>query len=89
MFSIRNRSKEFSYIVRFVRGFEPDDLQNREIKEQLRSLWVAYCIHWNLDVDTRSYDDDIVVLWEALREETGLSTDDFNRFYAFMATHLV
>lgn len=34
----------------------------------LHCLWVAYCLHHDLDADTATYDYDILHLWESLAE---------------------
>ena len=49
-------------------------------REQLRCLWTAYCILYDLEPDTRGYDQRIAELWDAVisnRELVG-SRDEFD-----------
>ena len=65
--------------------------ESEECRDQLRSLWTAYCLHNNLIVDTGTYDDDILELWSAvsLGEEDTAEWSDFDSFDDFMCAHLV
>ena len=52
---------------------------------QLRALWSAYCLRHNLDVDTRQYKDDLMILWEVVKgnpdsEYTPERSNDFDRY---------
>lgn len=49
-------------------------------REQLRCLWTAYCILYDIDPDTLGYDQRIAELWNAVisnRELVG-SNDEFD-----------
>lgn len=58
---------------------------------QLRSLWTAYCLHHNLDVDTRAYDDDLRELWDSVsrEEEDTPNWSNFDSFGRFMCAWVV
>lgn len=63
-------------------------------RKQLRSLWTAYCIYNDYEVDTAPYDSDIAKVWDAVIENrTVLGSrdifDDFDCFDDFMCEELV
>ena len=56
--------------------------------DQLRCLWTAFCIHHDLSVDTREYDDLLSQLWKHVDTHTG-DWDKFAEFESFMCYFLV
>lgn len=61
---------------------------------QLRSLWTAYCILADYEVDTLPYDNNIARVWDAVIENRNLAGssdifDDFDCFDEYMCEHLV
>jgi len=56
-------------------------------REQLRALWTAYCLHNDIDVDTRNYDNGISALWLEMTEDDGWQS--IILFDVFMSRHLV
>ena len=85
-----NVEAEFKYLLDFAKGA---DLFFEVQRRQLRSLWTAYCVHANTDVDTRAYDRDLRSLWEALpadrEEDSGEDFTTFEKFDDFMCAELV
>lgn len=79
-----NRKAEFSYLLEFAASAEFDGSQGVQMR-QLRTLWSAYCLRHNLDVDTRQYKDDLTILWEVVKgnpdsEYTPERANDFDRY---------
>ena len=83
-----NRKEEFVFLARFA---EEAFIGEETVAAQLRSLWTAYCLHHNLDVDTREYDDDLRELWSSVsrEEEDAPNWSDFGSFDSFMCSYLV
>lgn len=79
---------EFKFMLDFiVESYLIEELS----RDQLRSLWTAYCLHDNLDVDTLEYDEDLARLW-AVASEVGDGTtewSDYESFGHFMSRYLV
>ena len=77
---------------KFMASFATQSCFDEDIcRDQFRMLWTAYCLHYNLDVDTASYDSDLKELWEAVAadEEETADWSDFDSFGAFMCRYLV
>ena len=51
----------------------------------------AYCYHHNLDVDTASYDNDLLGVWNVMLEEEPKTADwsSHDEFDSFMCRYLV
>lgn len=84
-----DREAELQYLIAFVKGafFEAD-----VCCQQLRSLWTAYCLHQNLDVDTRMYDNDLMMIWETVEdtgEEDTMHWGNFDSFNDYMCEFLI
>ena len=83
-----DRNAEFEFMVSFAMQscFDEDICRNR-----FRMLWTAYCLHYDLDVDTASYDSDLREMWEAVAadEEDTADWSDFDSFGSFMCRYLV
>lgn len=56
-------------------------------RNQFRSLWTAYCIRHNLEVNTMIYDKDLEELWHIITTLTNI-WNNFNDFENFMAEWL-
>lgn len=50
---MENLNKEFEYIICFIRE---SDLSEGIVRQQLRALWTAFCLHWGIDCDTAMWD---------------------------------
>lgn len=78
--------------LEYIKDFAQEAFFENEVcRDQLRSLWTAYCLHNNLAVDTSTYDSD---LWElfgvvSLAEEETAEWSDFDSFDNFMCAYLV
>ena len=86
-----DREREFEYLTIFVRETGPE-IDEEPFKEQLRSLWTAYCLHYGLCVDTQTYDADIFVLWEEVchsLDDQASSWPDFSAFDNYMCERIV
>lgn len=83
-----NRRAEFEFLLKFA---EESFIGEEVASEQLRSLWVAYCLHHDLDVDTRGYDEDLRELWNSVSKEEGDTQNwsDLDSFGDFMCSWLV
>ena len=83
-----DRTAEFSYI----KLYEKENFFDSElICDQFRSLWTAYCLHFNLDPDTKEYTKDLLALWNGLLdgEKDNVFWSDFDSFDHFMSYYLV
>lgn len=84
----KDQAPELSYILSFAdKGcFDTETACN-----QLRSLWTAYCLHHDLDVDTSGYDHDLMTVWErtAAAEGDTVCWSDYAGFDSFMCAGLV
>lgn len=53
-------------------------------RTQLRALWTAYCLHYDLCVDTADYDAELMELWlkitEMGRVQDWYCVEDFESF---------
>lgn len=58
------QDQELEYIIQFAQErCETDERWDDLEQEQLRALWTAYCLHKDLDCDTRDYDEALGRLW--------------------------
>ena len=83
-----DRNAEFKFIVSFAtQSYFDEDI----CRDRFRMLWTAYCLHYDLDVDTASYDSYIRELWKAVAadEEDTADWSDFDSFGNFMCRYLV
>ena len=82
------RNAEFKFMLDFiVESYLIEELA----RGQLSSLWMAYCLHHNLDVDTAEYDEDLARLWDVVSEAGDGTTEwsDYESFDHFMSRYLV
>ena len=78
-------SEEYGYIVSFAQEAFDD---NSEITwKQLRSLWTAFCLHQDIEIDTAIYDTYLLNLWWTLSgvikgstKKTVVEQDSFDRY---------
>ena len=82
-----HRNKLFSKMLDFARTSECLDAE--VVKKQLHSLWVAYCIHANYDVDTAPYDNDLMEIWDVVSKNPTNSFSDYDSFDMYMCEDLV
>lgn len=83
-----NREVELEYIKQFS---VENSLDDGICRDQLRSLWTAYCLHHGLAVDTAGYDSDLREVWQAVVEAGHDAADwaEIDRFDYFMCQELV
>lgn len=82
-----NTEVEFEYLCQFAKE---SDFFYQLARNQLRSLWTAYCFHANLDVDTEKYDSDLMMLWNCMTvPEDSIDFENFELFDGFMCAELV
>lgn len=88
-----DEQKEFDFILNFINQniASKVDFDNLLLIQQLRSIWSAYCLHQNYDVDTAKYDDRMLKIWSAIEENCGISYafEEYERFYNVMSEYLV
>lgn len=83
-----DKRNELDFILKFAR----EEILGFEVcANQLRSLWTAYCLHHDLEVDTKTYDADLMEVWQAASEDSSDTPDwsDFESFDLFMCNNLV
>lgn len=82
-----SREAELKYVKQFA--FE-SSFDTEVCRDQLRSLWTAYCFHHALDVDTANYDNDLRDVWDAIAsaEQETAGWSDFDSFDLFMGKEL-
>ena len=84
----------FDFLVQFVSGMEPESWENLACCNQLKSLWTAYCIIENMDVDTSRYDNELARLWGSVISTMDIAGSnhmfaDFGTFDDVMCEYLV
>ncbi len=68
------KRREFEFILDFAaNSVMSGDRSIDPAADQLESLWTAYCLHWNLEPDTASYDSDALKVWNTLMENENQS----------------
>lgn len=91
--SFENGEREFDCMKTFIRAtVEIEAFGNETLMNQLRSLWTAYCLHQDLQPDTRRYDNELLELYQLVEKakERPLSCLwDFDAFDNFMCEYLV
>lgn len=70
-----DKERELVKILEFI---EDDFVYEGVGREQLRSLWTAYCIHWNIIPDTFDWDHGIVQMWRALCDHDTLPAGGYS-----------
>lgn len=55
---------ELQFIADFV---QLEDFKYEISQAQLRALWTAFCLHWSLEPDTFKYDEELLGIWEVVR----------------------
>ena len=83
-----DRNAEFKFMASFaMQSCFDEDI----CRDHLRMLWTVYCLHHNLDVDTVSYDSDLLEFWGAVAtdEEDTADWSDFDSFDSFMCRYLL
>lgn len=76
----------------YMAAFVAEAFFDSEIEcDQLRALWTAYCLHYNLDVDTAEYDQELRKLWKEVADTENDTAywGDFESFGNFIAKYLV
>ena len=83
-----SQEAEMEYLKEFVRQGCFDE---EPVRDQLRCLWTAYCLHHGLDADTSGYDSGLLDLWDTMAEEEAETADwsDYDSFDSFMCRYLV
>lgn len=85
-----DKAKEIKYLKAFA---EESDFSEQLCREQLRSLWTAYCFHQNLDVATGYYDDSLLNLWNRINEVNDAASllpdwPGYEKFDLYMGAYL-
>lgn len=85
--------EEFEFILDFAKKM---DFYFQAARQQLRSLWTAYCLHNDMECDTKDYDNDIRTIYNVVskndscqwvdNEEEGIN--GFDLFDLFMGEEL-
>lgn len=81
-------TQELQYIISFAgKGC----FDTEPARSQLRSLWTAYCLHYDLNADTSGYDHDLMDIWAQVSatEDGTACWNGFDIFYSFMSADLV
>lgn len=78
-----DKDVEMQSIINFIRE-HPEVCPSNDIlgREQLRALWIAFCFHQDLDVDTYEYDAYLSTLWGELTSRWPL--DEFEEYMCAM-----
>lgn len=79
---------EMDWMKKFIRE---NSFDGEVIRDQLRSLWTAYCLHYDYYPDTLQYDSSMQELWAAVAETEPETADwhDLDSFDNFMCKFLV
>lgn len=81
---------EWQFLADYVKD-DTTDFRNAAYRSQLMALWTAYCMHNDLDVDTKMYDATLFDLWLAvlLEQRRALHIFRFSEFDSWMSQWLV
>lgn len=74
--------------MNFLLNFIAETTMSREISRiKLQVLWIAYCIHTDLEIDSPEYVDILRCVWDVLVasavSDSELSNPDWKSFYSF------
>ena len=91
-----DKKTELEYIKKFIKENNNNFYYNLVPWQQLKALWVAYCLHHDLIPDTMEYDYEIKNIYEQIINQTneenlnikGLYINDFKTFDLFMGSVL-
>ena len=78
--------KEFDFMYDYIKEA---DFVFEDSMEQLRCLWTAFCFHYNIDVDTKRYDDHLICIWDEMEKNETCGLRDLSKFENFMCKYLV
>lgn len=73
---------ELAYLKSYISGCCLDDETSVTF---LYSLWIAYSLHQNLNVDSPEYEDTLMELWTALLESDDGEASHWENFDSFMS----
>lgn len=73
--------ERMNFILKFVK--ETGDFTDCNSFYQLKSLWTAYCLVLNVDVDSQRYDENLRKIWDAMQEADNCPYEDPNLETAF------
>lgn len=76
-----NKTEELVFIISFA---ENECLKGATVCRQLRSLWTAYCLHHNINVDTAQYDNDLWLVWGKVENKKHNYASNFDEFETYM-----
>lgn len=78
------KKMEYEYILAFIKE-EEEPITEQIIVDQVVALWTAFCLHYNVVVDTHDYDWRVMEIAMAI----GIEYKDLNRFYNKISQYLV
>lgn len=87
--AILAKTNEMGVLHEYLLKFAEKNLKAPVFLAQLRSLWTAYCVCKDYEVDTASYDRDVMQLWEVVCKNDTNPFAEFEDFDNFMCEHLV
>ena len=83
-----NQKEEFNYLLLFI-----EESGSRIDALQTRALWTAYCLHNDLEIDTRKYDDNLKRVYKAMLDVEAdkyyVFFEDYEEFDSYMGVYLV
>lgn len=80
--SDKEQYDEYRYMLYFLRD---NDCGDKSTLDQLRALWTAYCIHWELPTNNRDYIDTL----QSLKYLVAMDNQDIlPQFNSFMGEYL-
>ena len=88
-FSNTDRMRELQHLKKFA---AEGDFSNDVERDKFLCLWTAYCLHFNLDVGTKPYEDALMEIWFSMgesEEERAIGWGGLGRFADFAAKFLV
>lgn len=75
-----DKAAEFNYLKSYIMGACLDDETSVTF---LYALWVAYCLHQNICIDSIDCEVALMELWKALEESDGGEVSHWEDFFAF------
>lgn len=79
-------NEEFDFILRYVDGI---DFEEKGTRECLRCLWIAFCLHHAIDVNTCIYDHYLRRLWNVVQNHRTCVWKWFECFDVFIHAYIV
>jgi hypothetical protein len=66
--------QELDFIINFAKDYDLEECNNGPL---LQSLWIAYCLHQNINTESPEYFPTLEKIWEAQKDVYDITHEDF------------